>query len=138
MRLNFQLRCTAAHVFECLTDVSRFVALHPVIEKMEPVSQGHYLVHETLHIAGFIPWTFTYPAQITHNREDRTVCIRAQVKKMVDIEMRFHIKEIPDGAMVEENVLFSSFLPVGPVMGYVFRRQHRLWFQRIEQAVFSD
>lgn len=54
--------------------------------------------------------------------------------KSVGIEMHFSVTATPEGARVEETVGFSSFLPVKPLMQRVFRRQHMLSFQRMEQV----
>src|SRR5690606_40899548 len=59
--------CSSDLVFDYLTDMQKFVLVHPVISKIDSTGQESYLVHETLKF-GFVPFSFTYPARSEERR----------------------------------------------------------------------
>ena len=48
MKLSFKIHKNIDLVFDYLTDMQKFVSVHPVIFKIENTSAKSYLVHETL------------------------------------------------------------------------------------------
>lgn len=133
MRLRFTLAQPADVVFGYLTDPRKFVAVHPVISRMQPLGAGRYRVYETLKVGG-LPFSFTYPATITHDEAANTVRIDATVFRLTWIAMDFRLFSQNGKTIVEEEVTFHSVLPVKRVMEKVFREQHQLLFQNIENA----
>ena len=57
MKLSFRIHKKSDLVFDYLTDMQKFVSVHPVISKIDNTGQESYLVHETLKF-GFIPFSF--------------------------------------------------------------------------------
>ena len=58
MNLIFRVNKPIDTVFDYLTDMQKFVSVHPLISKIDDLSGNNYLVHETLKV-GFIPFSFT-------------------------------------------------------------------------------
>jgi carbon monoxide dehydrogenase subunit G len=131
MKLTFDIQADLGFVFDHLTDMQKFVSVHPLIYKIEPVTGNCYRIHETFKL-GFIPFSFTYPAWIDKNETDKTVTMRATVFKLTRITMVFDLKTIQGKTRVNEQVDFNSLLPVRPVMERIFRKQHALLFKNIE------
>ncbi|MCP9769879.1 SRPBCC family protein [Lacihabitans sp. LS3-19] len=119
-------------IFEYLTDMEKFVSVHPVISKMDDRGGENYLVHETLKL-GFIPFSFTYPVIIEKNEQEKQVKILATVMKMTKIEMEFNLKKDGDYTVVTEQISFKSPLPIKFIMKSIFRKQHTQLFKNIEK-----
>ena len=131
MHLSFRLKKTSNFIFDYLTDIQKFVSVHPVIFKMDKTGNDSYLVYETLKF-GFIPFTFTYPVTIEKNQIDKIVIIRATVMKWIKIELKFILKTYNDITVVEESIQFKSPLPIKFAMQSIFRKQHSQLFKNIE------
>lgn len=132
MLLSFFVRKSPEHVFHYLSDADRFVSVHPVISKAEKRGEK-FVMHETLKIAG-LPVTFRYPASITADPVTRQVRMNATVSGLVHISICFDMLAEGQGTRVHETVTFRSILPVHFVMRNIFRKQHRLLFEKIGSA----
>ena len=91
MKLLFRINKNIDFAFDYLTDMQKFVSVHPVIFQIDNIGNERYLVHEKLKF-GFIPFSFTYPVTIEKNILDKKVTIRAIVFKFTKIEMKFNLK----------------------------------------------
>jgi carbon monoxide dehydrogenase subunit G len=133
MNLSFTLHKSPDFIFDYLTDMDKFASIHPVITKIERTGEHKFLVHETLKL-GFIPYSFTYPVTIESNVANKTVTIKATVMKMTHIEMHFSIRREGEHSVVDESITFRSVLPIKAVMEKIFREQHALLFQNMDQV----
>ena len=131
MKLSFRIKNNIEFTFDYLTDMQKFVSVHPVISQIDNIENGCYLVHETLKF-GFIPFSFTYPVTIEKNILDKIVIFRATVFKLTKIEMRFVLKVDNDFTIIEEEINFKSPLPVKLIMQSIFKCQHKQLFKNIE------
>jgi carbon monoxide dehydrogenase subunit G len=131
MKLFFRIKKPTDFVFDHLTDMQKFASVHPVISRIDPTGQDTYLVHETLKLF-LIPFSFTYPATVEKNNSDKMVILRATVFKLVNIEMKFVVKSDNDYTVIEEEIQFTSVLPVAFIMDGVFRKVHEEFFKNIE------
>lgn len=122
-----------AIVFDYLTDMQKFVSIHPVIFKMDRLNGNEYLVHETLKI-GPVRISFRYPAIVNGSVDQRSVTMRATVMKITSVKMTFSLREIPTGTQVEEEIIFSSILPIGFILQRIFRVQHTKLFENLRNA----
>ena len=132
MNLEFELQQPIELVFDYLTDMQKFVSVHPVISRIEPISDKQYLVYETLKL-GPIPFSFTYSVTVNSHEQDNTIEIRATIMKFTKINMRYRLLPLVTGTKVEETIVFRSYLPVKFVMQNIFRKQHALLFKNINQ-----
>jgi hypothetical protein len=131
MELSFKLKKAPEFIFDYLTDMQKFVSVHPVIYQIDKISYDRYLVHETLKIF-LIPISFTYPVTIEKNIADQVVVIRATVFNLTKIEMKFIIKTQGDYTFIAESIQFESPLPIKFIMQSIFRKQHSQLFKNIE------
>ncbi len=131
MKISFKINKNIDLVFDHLTDMQKFVSVHPVISKIDNTSDKNYLVHETLKF-GFIPFSFTYPVTIENNISDKIVVIRATVFKLTKIEMKFVLKADNGHTIIDEEIQFKSPLPIKFIMESIFRKQHNQLFKNIE------
>ena len=131
MKLTFRLNKTADFIFDYLTDMEKFVSVHPVIFKIDKTSNEHYLVHEKLKF-GFMSFSFTYPVTIVKNYQYKIVIIQAIVMKVTKIVMKFVLITENDQTIIEEDITFESPLPVKFIMQSIFRKQHSRLFKNIE------
>ena len=133
MKISFRIKKNAEFVFDYLTDMQKFSAVHPVITRIEPSGNENYLVHETLKFAT-IPFSFSYPVVIEKSSVDKKIIMRATVFKRTKIEMQFVLKADKENTLIEEEVQFKSPLPLNFVMKYIFKKQHQKLFKNIELA----
>ncbi len=131
MKLSFRILKSPDFVFDYLTDMQKFVSVHPVIYQIDNTTNENYLVHETLKFC-FIPFSFTYPVKIEKNILDKTVVIRATIFKLTKIEMKFVLKADNNFTIIDEEIQFKSPLPVKFIMQSIFKKQHAQLFKNIE------
>ena len=131
MKLSFTLHKDPDIVFDFLTDMQKFVSVHPVISQIDHIGNESYLVHETLKF-GVIPFSFTYPVTIEKCALNKTVTIRANVFKLTKIEMKFVLKADNGYTIIDEEILFKSPLPVKFIMEGIFKKEHSQLFKNIE------
>jgi carbon monoxide dehydrogenase subunit G len=131
MTLSFRIKKNIDAVYIYLTDMEKFVSVHPVIYQIDHLGNDNYLVHETLKF-GPIPFSFKYPVTIEKNSKDEKVIIRATVFKLTKIEMKFHLRVDNDYTIIDEEIQFKSPFPVTFIMKSVFKEQHTKLFQNIE------
>jgi carbon monoxide dehydrogenase subunit G len=133
MELTFKIKKSPDYIFDYLTNMQKFVIVHPVITKIHKNNDDSYLVYETLKL-GFIPFSFTYTVTIDSLLTNNTVIMRATIMKLTKIEMKFVLKQDNDFTIVEENILFKSPLPIKSVMQNIFKKQHQQLFKNIEAS----
>jgi len=133
MNLTYTLRKSPDFVFDYLTDMDKFMFIHPLINKIDHLGNGRYLVHETMQM-GFIPYSFTYPVTIESDAKEHHVVMKATVMKMTHIEMDYVIRAQGEGSIVEETITFRSILPIKGMMEKLFREQHALLFRNMNNV----
>lgn len=131
MHLNFKVDKPIEEVFYALSDMQKFVSVHPVIKKIDQLGDNNYLIHETLRFA-LLPFSFKYPATVESSDLGKSVVMKAHVWKMVKIKMEFVLRKDNTSTIIDEDVEFRSKLPVRLIMEAVFKKQHKLLFENIE------
>jgi carbon monoxide dehydrogenase subunit G len=133
MDLQFNINKPAEFVFEHLRDMQKFVSVHPIIYKAEPLGENRYKIYEKLKLL-LVPMDVTYIVLLEEDRKNLRVSYSTTVKKVVRINMRFDISGDSQSCIVNEVVNFDSFLPLKPVMRSIFRKQHQQLFLNIDKA----
>ena len=131
MNLTYKINKSADCVFDFLTNMSKFAAVHPVINKMEYLGENRYLVFETMPL-GLIPFSFTYPVTIEVSYESKQVLMKALALRMATIEIAFNVKQEKGYSTVEEEINFKSKLPIKSMLRKIFVKQHHQLFKNIE------
>lgn len=132
MELTFKSTKPLELIWDYLTDMEKFVSIHPVITRIDTRGNNSYLVHETLKM-GFIPISFTYPVTVEPDFTGQLIIFKARVMKLAKIEMTFSLKEVNGFSIVEEKIRFTSILPVKGVMQRIFKKQHEQLFMNIDR-----
>jgi carbon monoxide dehydrogenase subunit G len=130
LNLSFKVEKPIETVFENLTDMQKYVSFHPVITKIEAISNNNYRVHETLRF-GFIPVTFQYLVVINSNLAEKKVIMVAIVLKFTKIEMNFVLKTVENFTIITESILFKSPFPLKGIMSRIFKKQHSILFENM-------
>jgi carbon monoxide dehydrogenase subunit G len=129
MHLKYRINKPLKVVFDCLTDMNRFTSLHPVVYKMEKISEDRYLVYEKLL---FI--SFTYPVVIKSNTFENTISMEATVLKFTKITIKFCLQSENEITIVNEKIHISKFLLFRPIIKSIFKKQHIQLFKNIENT----
>lgn len=134
MQLQFKLNKNIEDVFLYLTDMQKFVSVHPLIFKMESLDRDKYLVYEKIKI-GFIPITFTYPVTIQRDGYKRPIVFKAVVFKLTKITMRFELAGSHLQTIITETVTFETPLPIKWLLKLIFKKQHKKLFETLERSI---
>ncbi|MEO6231647.1 MAG: hypothetical protein ABJB11_11410 [Ferruginibacter sp.] len=132
--VTYKINKPASMVYDYLADMQKFASVHPVITKIDKIKDNRYLVFETMRF-GFIPYSFTYTASVDSNKEIKMVNIKARVMKLVTIEMAFIITAANGFSLINEEINFTTGLPIQSLMQKIFIKQHRQLFINIEKVV---
>lgn len=131
MKLEFKVNKPIDLVYNYISDVEKFAAVHPVITKISRISENSYLVFETLNF-GFIPLSFKYPVVVKENNSEQKIYLVATVMRLVKIEILFELFSENNFTGINEVIKIKSFLPVKPFINYIFKKQHTQLFLNIE------
>ena len=134
MNLSYRIKTSPNTVFDYLTDMQKFVSIHPVITKIENVKDNNYKIYETLKF-GFIPCSFTYTATVESDRTNGDVILKATVMKFNKVEMKFHVFQDGECTVIEEEITFKVKMPVKSMLGKIFKKQHQELFANLEKVV---
>lgn len=134
MTLNCIIKKPVDTVFDCLSNMSKFVSVHPVINKINYLEEGKYMIFERLK-CGFFFFSFSYPATIESNYAAKKITMKAVVMKLAVIEMCFSIKEMKNYSLVTEEIKFETVLPIQAILKKIFRKQHVRLFKNIENII---
>lgn len=131
LQLRFELKSPARFVFENLSDTDKFVAIHPLIQRMERVGPNDYVVYERIKVWIF-PFRFTYPATVVSDRSSMKVTMCATVMRLTSVRMEYDIQPKADGCLVCEDITFATWLPVRFILRRLFQTQHRKLFANLD------
>ena len=131
MKLEFKVNKPIELVYNYISDVEKFAAVHPVITKISRISENSYLVFETLNF-GLIPVSFKYPVVIEENNSEQKIYMIATIMRLVKIEISFELFSENNFTSINEVIKIKSFLPVKPFINYIFKKQHTQLFLNIE------
>lgn len=132
MELEFKVNKGIDLVFNYLTEIDKFVSVHPVIYKAIEAKPFTFQIYECIEL-GVIPYRFNYPASISFDKSQNTVVMKAKVSGLVFIDIYFQLSESNGATIVKEIVTFRSILPAKSIMKKVFRKQHSQLFANIDQ-----
>ncbi|MDX2190636.1 MAG: SRPBCC domain-containing protein [Bacteroidota bacterium] len=131
MKLTHLINKPVEVVFSYLTDMQKFTSVHPVISKINHLYSNTYMVYETLNF-GFVPISFTYPVTVESDFDKKIVIIKAKVMGMSDIKMTFVLSDKKNRSLIDESIEISSILPIKSIIQNIFKKQHLVLFQNIE------
>jgi len=132
MQLQFRVSKSPEQVFSVLSDMQKFVSVHPVISQALPLGDSVFNIQETLHFAR-IPFRFRYRAQLIASQTEQRVIMTARVLYLVNIHIRFDITLESGRTLILEEVNFKSILPVHYFLKRIFSEQHGKLFAAIEK-----
>lgn len=133
MMLHYTVNKSISFIFDYLTDVKKFVSVHPVITRMEPLGKNRFIVYETLKL-GFICFSFSYPATVSSYYQNAMVVVTITVMKLINIEMTFNLRQEEQFSIVEEKINFKTILPIRLLLQKILKKQHALLFDNISNS----
>jgi len=133
MKLTFKSKKSVSEIFEYLSDMQKYAAVHPIISKIETCNEHNYLVFETLKF-GFLSLNFKYPVCVMAYFFKLKIVMNAVVMKFTKIEIVFELQAVNQFTIINETINFKSPLPVTVFLKRIFKKQHEQMFRNIEQA----
>ncbi|TAF65434.1 MAG: hypothetical protein EAZ55_09255 [Cytophagales bacterium] len=131
MQFSFRIKKDIDTTFDYLTDMQKFITVHPIISKMKQIDHETFLMYETLTIA-FIPFSFTYPVTVQKNSAARKANIKATVFKQIKIEMNFTLTAENEYTIIEEEIKLKTLVPIQWIVKGIFKKHHARLFKNIE------
>lgn len=117
-------------VFRVLADVDQFVQAHPLMEKAEKIRPQHYIIHEFTPI-GMWKFRFTYPAVITADTDAQRITMRADVFKLLKINLDFQLQALGEQTDVNEFVQIEGISFLARNLKKVIEDAHEKLFENI-------
>lgn len=131
MNLVFESHKPVERIFDFLTDMKKFVSVHPVIKRIDHLPGNNYLIHETLKF-GFIPFTFTYKATVDQNFNEKKIKMQAKIMTLATIQMNYTLTRDETCTIIHEKIHVISPSFVKSIIKNILKKQHSLLFQNIE------
>lgn len=131
VHLQHHVHKPANFVFDYLSDVNKFVSIHPLIQRMVKLGPNNYLVHEEIKI-GPLPIRFTYPATVESDSTSKEVSMCATVMRLSTVQMHFQIRSSGENCIIDEDIIFSTWLPIKFVLKRLFKTQHSRLFAKLD------
>jgi len=120
---TFKVRKDVITIKQYLTNIEKFVNVHPLIYKMTALGENKHKVFEKVMI-GVMLYNFTYKAFITHDKD--SVKIVATIMGITTISMLFTFKEEDNITTTNERLTVNSPLPIKNYMYKLIEKQHRI------------
>ncbi len=118
-------------MYPFLSDMQRFVEVHPVVYKIDKLKESEYLFYEKIKF-GFIPYAFKYKVSLKKRIPDQFVEMESQVQKGVHLTLKFSFKSSGGFTQVEEEVVINSNFLVKIIFQTIITKAHKKLFQNIE------
>ena len=84
MKLSYRINKNIDLIFDYLSDMQKFVSVHPVIFRIDATRNESYLVHVRIKF-GFIPFSFSHPIKIEKSIVEKKIIIHTTILKMIEI-----------------------------------------------------
>ncbi len=113
-----------------LLDAAKFVAVHPLIYRMDAIGNQTFRVYEQVKF-GFVPYRFTYTAVIKHEAD--AVIIEATISRFTKLAMHFTFSSENHRTVINEQLQIESPLPIHRFMQRLILKQHQHMFDTIDK-----
>ena len=94
-------------VYDALADMDQFVEHHPLIYAARVVSPGYYKIYERVRM-GFIPYHFTYHAQILPDPVVQRITMKALLYRLISLEIVFFLSSHSSYTKVREEIIIQG------------------------------
>lgn len=133
MPIQLRFSCNKAQkiILAVLSDMQRFAAVHPIIQRIDALGGDQFRVHETVRF-GLIPYSFTYRVERTMDPALPSVRMRATIQGMTTLDMEFMVVPNGSGSLITETVEIRSALPIKGYLRRLLREQHTQLFRNID------
>lgn len=129
--LTHQVKKGEKLVLHYLTDMQKFVLVHPYLEKVELLGRNHYKVYEKQFLSGFVPIYFSYPATVEYSQPNKSVTITARIFSVLTIVIVFKVNESEGVTTINETIEFFPPFPVKFFLEKLFIKSHTRLFYNI-------
>lgn len=130
MILTYQLQQPASRVYDHLADAQKFSAIHPVIYKVQQVSDEEYKFYECLRVFN-IPLRFTYMVCIRPFPDKQIVQMSSEVKRGVHLRLDFSLSSQNNKTVVEEKVHIKAPPIIHQIFSAILVKAHRQLFHNL-------
>jgi hypothetical protein len=130
--MAFNVCKSSDEVFKYISQPELFVAIHPVIYKIQELEHGSWKIFEKLRFAG-IPFSFCYPATMQCDSVSREISMKAKVMSVVSIDLTFQIQDQQETTRIHELITINSIFPIHPLIKQVLISKHRIMFEKLNQ-----
>jgi hypothetical protein len=111
-------------VYPYFSDINKFVSIHPVIYKCDPVSIKEYKLYEKLSL-GLFKVSFSYIVIMETTAHNVKVVMFSIIRKGVTLRLTFDFTTTPGGTEIIETVEFSGPFGIGGFFLNFLTKVHR-------------
>jgi carbon monoxide dehydrogenase subunit G len=133
MTLKFQIKKNLNEAFEYLCNTDKFATVHPVIYRIEKLSDSKFQAYEKLKV-GRWHFSFSYPFYLEINEAQKSVTMKAIVFGLTKLQLDFSLVQQGEYCHITEQIQIKSLLPVKGIMMKMIPDLHGQLFKNIENA----
>ncbi|MCD6066587.1 MAG: hypothetical protein K0S33_1413 [Bacteroidetes bacterium] len=131
MTIRYKIEKPIEQVYPYLSDMQKFMEVHPVIYKVDHLSGQEYLFYETLKVL-FIPVSFSYKVSLTKTVENKQVVIYSRVQPGVYLDLIFDIEQDGTGTHVRETIKIKALPGIKQLFTSIIRKAHLRFFENLK------
>jgi carbon monoxide dehydrogenase subunit G len=131
MILTYSLNKPAEEIYPYLSDMQKFVEVHPVIYKAEQLGEAEYLCYEKIRFV-FIPFDFSYKVNLRNLSLNNYVEMDSNIQKGVYLQLQFNLLSNNDQTEIKETINIKANFFVRMIFQNTIRKVHKKLFINIQ------
>lgn len=137
LTLNARIKAPVKTLYPYFVEFEKFGALHPLMTKITKTGENTFFVNESVLLLGFIPMKPSYTAKVIE--KDGSVIYISNVRKGVDLEIRFTFSEDPESGitLITEEVDVAANRIIAKILLNTIEKAHLEIFRKLEQLAVA-
>lgn len=127
MELNYTFTKPIEEVYPYFFDLQKFASVHPVVQKIEEISENKYLFHEKMG-----PFTFRYLVYRLPSEMPLQIVLSSTILRYLQLKLDIRLQPLDTGTQLQEKVSVQAPLPIKVLFLKLFPPIHYQLFKRIQ------
>ena len=133
MIIKHFIKAQVASVFPFFQDLKKFGEVHPVIYKVEQISDNDYIFYEQINM--IFPYRFSYPVKIEKIIPNQQIILSSDVQKGVFLYLTYNFESKDNNTLITEMVEIKANPIVKEIFKIVLKSSHLKMVREIKKRL---